>query len=143
MVFQSIVPLAQGRRTNQDAAPGEPWRTPQASVDPPRQSDSCVDRTAAWMEHSTYGFETGQTEAVGETSFSGFGSRGRSISPPPDTISIDLDDRPPAFADALVAAESIEAEQDDLAPGRGLLFALTLSIPIWLIFILLGRYLFA
>lgn len=61
----------------------------------------------------------------------------------PDNIGLDLDDRLPAFTDGLAGLGSMEADQDDLAPGRGLLLALGLSVSIWAILIVGGWCLFA
>jgi hypothetical protein len=95
------------------------------------------------MERDIYGFETDVIEAVGENSFSSFGSKCRPISQSSDDISLDLNDWPTVFADTPTEQESIAAGQDDLSPARGLLFALALSGSIWGILILGGWYFFA
>jgi hypothetical protein len=52
------------------------------------------------------------------------------------TISVDIGDHPALIADALPAAESMEAEKDNLASARGIMIGLGLSIPIWAVLIL-------
>jgi hypothetical protein len=52
------------------------------------------------------------------------------------TVTPDSDDGPGIIADAPMAAESMDLEKDGLAPARGIIFGLVLSVPIWAVLVL-------
>jgi hypothetical protein len=52
------------------------------------------------------------------------------------TASVDVDAESAIIADAPTEAERMEAEKDGLAPARGIMFGIALSIPIWTVLVL-------
>jgi hypothetical protein len=141
MVSRLIVTTTQEGRANRGMAPGGPRQLSQASFYSPPQPDTCLDWKAAGLAHRVYGIETASTENGNETGFFEFGQSGRSISMPSDTTNINLDGQPLLIANASMAAEGFEMEQDNLASARGLLLALALSVPIWIILFFGSMYL--
>jgi hypothetical protein len=94
------------------------------------------------MSHSINGSGTGPTETDADTRISRRRPGRRDDVHPAlipllrGTVSPNSDAEADIIADAPLAAESMEAEKDGLAPARGIIFGIALSVPIWAVLIL-------
>ena len=94
------------------------------------------------MSHIIDGSGTGSTEAGASTWISRRRPGRRDDVHPAlipllrGTVSLKGDGEPDIIADAPMAAESMDLQKDPLAPARGIIFGLALSVPIWAVLIL-------